>query len=287
MTETKFERKDIVITAGEVPQISDGEKFDDRHPAVLEATPLAVGAMEIMMAAVQRGAGVDELAILKETYQWQKEIKADVAKEAYHEAFAAFKANPPEILKTAHVSYGEGAKKTEYAHAELGKICEAICKRMGEYDLYAKWDQKRVEGGIEVPCIITHKLGHSETYGPIFGPLDNSGSKNPIQATSSTNTYLQRISLLGATGLAAKGMDDDGNTADKKAGKKSEYITAAQQKALTKDLKEIYGEDASMFFAWIGSETLDTILASDMPKIKKGLGAAKKAKAERQPGEDG
>jgi hypothetical protein len=285
--------EDVVVEASPVPELTDAEKFDERHPVVIADLPATVGPMEIMMAAVKRGAGVDELAILKETYQWQKEIKADAAKEAYHKDFALFKANPPEILKTSRVYYEKKDKSiVDYCHADLGEICEAISKRMGEYNLYPTWDQKRVEDGIEVPCIITHALGHSETYGPIFGPLDSSGNKNPIQSASSTNTYLQRISLLGATGLAAKGMDDDGNAAGKKGRKKSEYITEAQQKALAKDLKEIYGQDASMFFEWIGVETVDTILVSDMPKIKKGLGSAKKAKAEsaksqREPGMEG
>jgi hypothetical protein len=134
-----------------------------------------------------------------------------------------------------------------------------------------------------VRCTLTHELGHSE-FVDADGPLDTSGSKNPLQQYKSTRTYLKKDSYAAITGVASGDQDDDGNKA---VAGEPKYITAAQQKSLTKDLKEIYGEDASMFFAWIGSETLDTILASDMPKIKKGLGAAKKAKAERQPGDDG
>jgi hypothetical protein len=53
-------------------------------------------------------------------------------------------------------------------------------------------------------------MGHSEEGAVLEGAPDTSGSKNSIQAVGSTVSYLERYTLLAATGLAAKDQDDDG-----------------------------------------------------------------------------
>jgi ERF superfamily len=65
-----------------------------------------------------------------------------------------------------------------------------------------------------VTCILTHQMGHSEET-TLAGAPDNSGSKNSIQAIGSTVTYLERYTLLAATGLAAANGDNDGQGAPK------------------------------------------------------------------------
>jgi hypothetical protein len=49
----------------------------------------------------------------------------------------------------------------------------------------------------------------SEAVSMGAGP-DSGGAKNGIQARASTVTYLERYTLMAATGLAAQGQDDDG-----------------------------------------------------------------------------
>jgi hypothetical protein len=43
-----------------------------------------------------------------------------------------------------------------------------------------------------------------------MGCADATGNKNPVQQIGSTVTYLQRYTLLAATGLATSDSDDDG-----------------------------------------------------------------------------
>jgi hypothetical protein len=43
------------------------------------------------------------------------------------------------------------------------------------------------------------------------GPPDTGGAKNAIQARASAKTYLERYTLLAATGLASANSDNDGN----------------------------------------------------------------------------
>jgi hypothetical protein len=57
-------------------------------------------------------------------------------------------------------------------------------------------------------CAVTHVKGHVERC--IMKALaDESGGKNSIQAIGSAITYLQRYTLLAATGLTSADIDDD------------------------------------------------------------------------------
>ena len=82
------------------------------------------------------------------------------------------------------------------------------------------------------------------------------------------------------------GDDDDGQKA---GGKQIEFIDKDQQKIIQKKLKTIYGDDPSLFFSWLGCETIDTIQKDQFKKILNGLTKAESKKAaetEREPGCD-
>jgi hypothetical protein len=209
---------------------------------------------------------------------------ANEARKAYFKAKAAFKLEVPVVIKDK--------KNTQYdsTYATEDALFNTVNPILAKHGLEASFSFPKHEDPkfFLVRCTLTHELGHSE-FVDADGPLDTSGSKNPLQQYKSTRTYLKKDSYAAITGVASGDQDDDGN----KSGGEPKYISKAQQKQLTKDLKEIYGSDPSMFFEWIGVETIDTILASDMPKIKKGLGTARKAKteavakSEREPGQEG
>ncbi len=167
----------------------------------------------IMAAAalVQQADGkidVDKLeALLKVQMQWE----ANEAKKAYVVAMAAFKDDPPEIVKDRTVSYGQ----TKYSHASLANVTACINKALSTHGLSAAWGTSQNDGKVRVTCKITHIMGHSEeTY--LDAPPDDSGKKNVIQQIGSTVTYLQRYTLLALTGLATYDQDNDGNGAGKK-----------------------------------------------------------------------
>lgn len=136
--------------------------------------------------------------------------EADEAHKAYVEAMQQFKANPPDILKNKHVTYGAGSGKVDYHHATLDEITPIIADALRAVGITHSWRTSDANGKTTVTCVLTHFLGHSEDAATLSGPADTSGGKNSIQAIGSTVTYLQRYTLLAATGLAAKGMDDDG-----------------------------------------------------------------------------
>jgi hypothetical protein len=166
----------------------------------VDVTPLG-----ILQIAVQQGANVDKLAKLLELQErWQ----ANQARQAYNAAMAKFKQRPPKITKNKHVKFDD----TEYDHATLDHVTEAITETLSAVGISHKWKMCQ-SSEISVTCVLTHEMGHSEETTLKASP-DTSGSKNSIQAIGSTVTYLERYTLLASVGLAAAGMDNDGRAAD-------------------------------------------------------------------------
>ena len=165
----------------------------------IDVTPLG-----LLRIAVQQRANVGELAKL---FELQEKWQAVQACRAYNAAMAKFKQRPPKILKNKHLKL-DGM---EYNYATLDQVTEAITETLSSVGISHRW---KVSQGpeIAVTCVLTHEMGHSEET-TLKAPADTSGSKNSIQAVGSTVTYLQRYTLLAATGMAA-GMDNDGRLAD-------------------------------------------------------------------------
>jgi len=160
-------------------------------------------------AMLAANSGLD-IAKLREFFDLQKDWEANEARKAYVEAMAAFKANPPEIIKDKHVAF----KDVKYDHASLANVCNTINQALSQHGLTAAWvTEQGDKGGITVTCTITHIFGHKEQTS-LTALADKSGSKNDIQAIGSTVTYLQRYTILALTGLATAEQDDDGKGAD-------------------------------------------------------------------------
>ena len=219
----------------------------------------------IMIAAMSKGMDPDKLERFMELQEkWEK----NEAKKAFVVDMARFKADAPEILKTAHVSYLNSKNQTvEWDHAELGEIAEAAIPKLSKYNFYHNWKREKKDGLIYVTCIITHSLGHSEDV-TMEGPPDTSGGKDTLKAESSTNTFLQRLTFLAVTGLSAKGMDRE-SIPDPPA-----YITEAQAKILN-DIIKNKNVDSSQFLNYMKVEKVEDIMPQDFPKAMQALKIAK------------
>lgn len=164
--------------------------------------PKALTPVELLRMAVEQNADIDKLAKLMDLQErWER----NEARKAYVVAMNAFKAAPPSIIKNKKVTFGT----TTYSHATLDHVCDAVTKGLSEHGISHRWKVDQAEGWIRVSCVLTHDAGHSEET-TLQAQPDTSGSKNSIQAVGSTVTYLQRYTLLAATGLAASN-DTDGN----------------------------------------------------------------------------
>lgn len=172
--------------------------------------------MELLRMAMDQGADIEKLSKLMDL---QERWEANEARKAFVSAMAAFKANAPEITKNKPVSFGN----TSYKHATLDHVCDAVTKALSDHGISHRWKVDQVGEWITVICVLTHEMGHSEET-KLIGTADNTGSKNSIQAIGSTVTYLQRYTLLAATGLAAANSDTDGRTPNAPGGMSADRI---------------------------------------------------------------
>lgn len=181
-------------------------KTEEPGTAIAVTTP-----MDLLQIATEQGADIEKLEKLMAL---QERWEANEARKAYVVAMNAFKADPPTLIKDKHVGYGTGDKRTEYDHASLDQVSKTIAAALSKHGISHRWDVEQPDGGaVKVTCVLTHELGHSESV-PMQSGRDTSGGKNDIQALGSTITYLQRYTLLAATGMAVQGMDNDGDIED-------------------------------------------------------------------------
>lgn len=172
-------------------------------------------APDALMLIIERAVNTPDFDIVKlqQLFELKERHDQNEARKAYHAAMSEFKANPPRILKNARVHFQPKDKAAvDYKHATLDNVCDAVIGDLSKVGLSHRWTMKQDKEWIQVTCILTHALGHSEATS-LQGFADVSGSKNPIQAIASTVTYLQRYTLLAACGLATTESDNDGRGA--------------------------------------------------------------------------
>lgn len=201
-----------------------------------EPKAVAVTPMAMLQLAVEKGASVEQLERLMAL---QERFEANEAKKEFVQAMTRFKESPVIIEKNATVDFTSQKGRTHYKHATLANVCDAIGPELSKVGISHRWETEQMDGGmIRVTCILTHSRGHSEKVWLQAG-RDESGNKNNIQAVGSTVTYLQRYTLLAATGMAVADQRDDdaqggSGSHELPADVKAEY--AAQIEALT-DMK--------------------------------------------------
>jgi len=181
---------------------------DEQKPVAVAQNPLAMVA-----DAVQRGT---DPATIKALMDLAERYEANEARKAFVAALTEFKNNPPEIFKSKTVDFSTQKGRTHYKHAGLADVSSIIGAALSKVGISHRWETEQLDGGIiRVTAILTHALGHSERT-PLQAKPDDSGNKNSIQAVGSTVTYLQRYTLLSATGMAVSdGADDDGRQGKK------------------------------------------------------------------------
>lgn len=184
------------------------------EPAAGQVAVLAANSpMGMMMAAVKQGIPLDQI---KEMMAIQREWEADEARKAFNEAFAAFKAEAVEVIKRKQVDFATQKGRTQYKHAELSDVVEAVGPALSRHGFSWSWTPEQKNGRIFITCTLLHRLGHEKSV-TLDAPADDSGGKNTIQAIVSTTTYLERHTLKAVCGISEKGDDNDGAGADEAA----------------------------------------------------------------------
>jgi hypothetical protein len=209
----------------------------ERLPALADNSPMAM-----MLTAQRQGAS---LADIREMMAIQREYEADTARKAYNEAMALFSAEAIEIIKRKQVDFSTAKGRTQYKHAELSDVVDAVKPVLAKYGFSYRWDTKQTRDWLDVTCILKHRLGHSESC-TMGSPPDESGGKNYIQAFKSTKTYLERQTLEAICGVTEKGEDNDGAGVPVTPPIPPELLAAARAEAM---------KGWKPFSAWIKART--------------------------------
>lgn len=235
------------------------------QPEVVTGTALT--PMDMVGRAVASGASIEVVEKLMALHErWE----ANQGRKAFDEAMAAAKAEIPVIFKSREVDFTSPKGRTHYRYEDLAEIAKTINPILGKHGLsYRFRTTSPANEPVTVTCIVSHRLGYSEENSLSAG-RDESGNKNSIQAIGSTLTYLQRMTLKAALGLAASS-DDDG-----KAAEAVETITDDQVNTL-RDLIEEVGADLPKFCAYLRVEALADLRQSDFKRAVVAL-EAKRAK---------
>lgn len=175
-----------------------------RRPAPVRRGPEAPTPMTMLSMAVAQGADIDKLSKLMDLQErWEK----DQARKAFSAAFAAFKSEAVQIIRTKVITDGPLKGKK---HAELGNIIQAVSPALSMHGLSLNWQLSKDEKDwMEVTCILRHADGHFETVA-MGGAPDTGPGRNAIQARGSSKTYLERYTATAILGLAPEDEDMDG-----------------------------------------------------------------------------
>jgi len=168
----------------------------------------------LMRVAIERGSGAEQFAMLVDAIT---KAQREDARREFEAALGRFKDHLPVVFKTKKVTFPtKDGKETGYSHAELELASEICGDELRKEGLIHTWrPSEGANGRTVVTCVFRHSAsGHVEDMATLGGPPDTSGSKNSVQAIGSTTYYLQRYTLLAGCGIVAKGIDDDGRSAE-------------------------------------------------------------------------
>jgi hypothetical protein len=224
-----------------------------------------VTPMELIQRASAAGASIEQM---QQLFELKLRVEADEARKAFNQAMANFKKSPPRINKNMNKKAGN----IELHYASLDNVVDTITPALSAVGIRHEWKVKQDNALIAVTCILSHTDGHREET-TISAVADTSGSKNSIQAIASTVTYLQRYTLLAATGMAAAGTDSDGTLPKTQGMPEHELVAALDAIAGAAHITELHSIYAAHYKAarTLGDQdAMDRLLAAK-DKRKEGL----------------
>jgi hypothetical protein len=235
----------------------------EQKPAHLPmAQPVPTRQLSVVEYAMQNGATASEvralvelqiqmdnhkLAMQKHQDEREREQRIEAARNAYAAAIAAFKAEGVKVIRSKTITDGPLKGKK---HADVFGVVDAATEALSKHGLSATWETLQDDKDwIKIACRIKHVAGHSESVA-FGGPVDTGPGRNAIQARKSTVSYLNRITMELALGLAEADEDDDGRGGDD--GADDQVLDAFRAAALngTKALRAHYDKNTPTEEFW-------------------------------------
>lgn len=229
--------------------------------------PAVITPMEMLDRAIAGGAGIETLEKLMAL---QERYESNQARKAYDNAMASAKAEIPVIGKNREVDFTSQKGRTNYRYEDLAEVARVVSPILAKYGLSYRFRvTSQPNEPVTVTCIVSHRDGHSEETTLCAG-RDDSGNKNSIQAIGSTLTYLQRMTLKAALGIAASA-DDDGKMSE------AESCISQEQADTIIELLEEVGGNRQIFLKHFKVDAVEQIPAAQYQRVIKALQAKRKS----------
>lgn len=172
-------------------------------------TELAKQESSAMLSVIERVATNPDadIAKLEKMLDMQERILTRNAMVAFNAAMAEMQSDIPVIAKSGAIVVN-GQERSKYARFD--DIMKVIKPVLQQHGFAVSFRTESGEGMVKVTGILMHREGHREETSMSL-PLDNSGSKNTVQAIGSSTAYGKRYVLCALLNIATGDEDDDAN----------------------------------------------------------------------------
>lgn len=154
---------------------------------------------DLLVLAVKQNASVDTLERLMVV---RKELRAEAAATAFHEAMSAFQAECPIIVKS------QPGHEQRYYYAPLEVIVKVVTPFLVKHGFSHKEDAVVTENWVEAIVTVTHRHGHSTTT-RFKVPTETKAGMSPQQKYGAAMTYATRYAFCAAFGIRTGELDTD------------------------------------------------------------------------------
>lgn len=169
----------------------------------------------LMTTAVEKGVDV---ATMERLVALRTTMKAEMAREAFNAAMAAFQADLPTIVKTKEVKTNSG--KVAYRYAPIESIVSQVKEPLRTHGFSYSTNMELLASGVKVTVKVTHTEGHSE-ISEMSVPLGNKTDiMSQSQVVAAAQTFAKRYAFCNAFGILTGDEDTDA------APQKEEYDTS-------------------------------------------------------------
>lgn len=197
--------------------------------------------------------------------QMRREVLSDQAREAFHEHFAAFSAELPQVARDGTVTLvKDGRPLGSYAFTTIEAMDEILRPLLAKHGLalsFASSDDKDL-------IVVTGTLSgwgweRTSTYSL---PPDTGPGRNALQARGSSRRYAKRYITDDLCNVVRKGKDDDGR------GAMEALIDPTQIATLTDLIKATNTSEANFLALMVtGAESLADIRQRDYTRLEMAL----------------
>lgn len=176
-------------------------------PVALAAFKPEADMQQLITHAIDKNVAVETMEKL---LAMRRELKAEWAREQYHQALAAFQSECPIIKKETIVRNKGGSER--YRYAALDSIITQVRGLLRTHGFSFRTNAA-VEGTcVTATCVATHSQGHSESSS-FMVPTDKEAFMNAPQQFASALTFAKRYAFCNAFGIQTGDQDDDATAA--------------------------------------------------------------------------